>query len=237
MLRTLACLLLVLVSNAARAGIALDGSPVGLLQSSGPGGTTITITISTSLTNDVLIVFTQCNGTYVTGVTSTSLGAWTSRENSGSGNSNHISEYYAKAATALTSEALTITTSGTCTFDTAVVFAVNGSTFSSPFDSNVSIPEIGTTSGNPTFSTTSANTMVISSQRFGSTATPTPGSGWTSLYGPTSGFGLSMYEVFSSAQSGTTALTSATDQNGWIVDALVAAGGPTKQAGQFFLSE
>jgi hypothetical protein len=232
-MRKLILIALLLSAPNAFAALALDGSPVGKLNLSG-SPTTTTLTISTTQSNDILILFVQNNNAIINTVTSTSL-TWTMREETALPS---VSEWYAKAASPLSSEVVTITfDTGGSSFDQEVVFAVSGANYSSPFDTNASIPEKGTTAGNPTFSTTGAATLVVSSQRFTSTATPTAGSGWTSLYGPSNGYGVSIYKAFSSAQTGTTALTSATDQNGWIVDALVPAAGPSIAPSQFFLSD
>ncbi|HEX3836080.1 MAG TPA: hypothetical protein VHW25_03880, partial [Steroidobacteraceae bacterium] len=137
-----------------------------------------------------------------------------------------LSEWRAVASGPLTSEVITITTSSAVTYMVGDAFAISGADTTTIFDSNASLPNKGNASADPTFSTTATNTIVIAGLGIG-VATPTPGTGWTLIYNGGGQFFLSMYKIFSSAQTGTTAAvgTGSGGENRYVVDGIIPASG------------
>lgn len=99
---------------------------------------------------------------------------------------------------------------------------ISGANTSSPFDSNVSIPKAAGNVASTTFSTTSANTFVFAGGSSTATLFTDTGDGYTNL-NPYANFTITMYQIFTSAQSGSTVNMGATA--GIIIDAIVPASG------------
>jgi hypothetical protein len=196
--------------------LAIDGS-IGFTGTTNP----ITCILTTTQSNDIIIVSSSANTATVTSVTGGGL-SFTQRAASPGG--SDVSEWSAVAASPLSSVTLTINFSGTPSACTGCAFGVSGANTSTIWDSNGSIPASNSTAGDPTFSTTNANDIVIGSIR-GNTATPTSGSGWTAIYAPSNGFYICQYQIFSSPQSGTTCAlgTGSGNGNGYVVDAIIQA--------------
>jgi hypothetical protein len=158
-----------LVSSGAWAALSLDGAPVT--------STTTSITISTSNTNDVIILFVKYTNSSVPAATvSSSHLSWTRRGYASTGGASDtdetIEEWYAIAAGTLSSEVISVT--GPSGGQRNVVMAISGANTSTPFDSNVSLP--GTTDqftpSSPitiTASTTNTHTILLSAIAFNTT--------------------------------------------------------------------
>jgi len=200
--------------------LALDGSS-GFAAGSGK---TLTITLTTTSVNDIIIVQVAANNTNALSVASPTLGSFTRRALLG--DHDDIEEWYAVSSTALTGEVITITydNSGPL-FVSGCAFGVSGANTSTIWDSNSSLPATSAASADPTFSTTNATTFVTATMRLSGTPTPTAGTGWTAIYNGSGAYFISQYKIFSSAQTGTTAPlgTGSGDENGSIVDALIPA--------------
>lgn len=154
--------------------LSLDGSA-----HAAPNATNIvTMSLTTTKTNDIIYVMSSGNGSDVSIVGST-LGAFTRRGGGGS-----INGYWVLASSILTGEVITITYSGGATFVTGSAVAVNGAKTSAPFDVNGSIPTL-TAFGVPadpfSITTSAANTILIGGFGMNGTSNPTAGAGWTAF--------------------------------------------------------
>lgn len=196
--------------------LSLDG--VGGVGTTGSGNST-TATMSTSLPNDIIIVFVATNFTTVASVSGSTLGAFAFRASSGAGSAGPIEEWWVRAPSALTSEVITVTITTGPTFIAATAFAVNGGKLSgSPFDG---VSAVTGTSDPLSITTASANTFIMGGFRVG-TASPTAGAGYTAIQ-LNSNFELSEYKIVSTTQTGlsVTIGTGVGTANGGIADALV----------------
>lgn len=195
--------------------LAIDGS-IGFTGTTNP----ITCVLTTTQSNDIIIVSVAPNGVTVSSITGGGLSFTQRAESAASGNAEY--EWSAVAASPLSAVTLTINFSAAPSACTGCAFGISGANTSTIWDSNGSIPATGVAAADPTFSTTNANDIVIGSIR-GNTATPTAGSGWTAIYAPTNGFYICQYQIFSSPQSGTTCAlgTGSGNGNGYIVDAII----------------
>lgn len=132
----------------APASYSLDGSVTNKIASS----TTLSLSLTTSKTNDIIIVGVTTGSPLhtVTGIADTSLLTWTKITNV-IGVNNDTEMWWAPSTGALASDSITITISSADNI-TATAFGVNGSTaISKPFDSNTSLPATNNgSSNNPT---------------------------------------------------------------------------------------
>lgn len=207
----------------------LDGSAFTL---QGSGGTSITSSLTTTQTNDIVVADLQVSftggDTAVASISDTAGLTWTTRGTAGDGAGDDVIEFEAKSSAVLVSDVLTITFTHGTAFGSLSEFGASGINFASPFDSHAGLPVILNNNGDPTFSTTSANTMAITGLGFGSTSTPTAGTGWTGIAsGQAGSFMLTEFKNFTSAQSGTAVAigTGNGDQYASVTDALDAAVG------------
>lgn len=222
-MKRLALALIALISwHTASAALAIDGSSGFYLAS----GTSYNITLSTTNSNDLIVVMSAQNGQAISSVTGTGLTFTLRTKTTGT---NDIEEWTAVASSALSSEVITISYASTATAAVGTAFGVSGTNTSSPYDSNASIPVENTTAADPTFSTTGATTLVFGAVRTSSVSSPTAGTGWTLIYAPATKYFMAQYQTFSSSQTGTTFAvgTGTGNENGSIVDAVVPAGGAT----------
>lgn len=180
------------------------------------------LTLSTSGTNRVIIVSAATNGGPVTGVSDTAGLTWTKAGDTmslGASGSQDLELWWAPAAAQLSSDVITVSyTSGV--FNSATALAVSGATsISSPFDGAAAV-KWGFASDDPnSITTTAASTLVVGTFRFGSTASPTAGSGFTLVSG--ADFAMTEYQILSSAQTlSVTVGTGVGDSNGGIAIAV-----------------
>jgi hypothetical protein len=180
----------------AGAGVTLSLDPSGPANNSG-GTTTQTLTISTTLTNNIIIVMGQVNDTTDISVTSSGL-TWT-RFAVFAGGPSTIYGYWALATGVLLNHLITVNFAGTASFSIATAFAVNGAKTSAPFDTNAALPMQSGIGG--TLTTTASNTMLIAALN------PLDGSaqsGWPMVSGGgTSSFWLCETKIVSSPQTAT----------------------------------
>ena len=132
-------------------------------------------------------------------------------------------EYYAIASNELSADTITVNFTGS-TSSVLNAFSIVGANTSSPFDTNASLA--GTSTGSTVSATTSnANDLIFAAYNSWGTATPSAGSGWTTISAPSGDYYLSEYQTVSATQSGLTATLSSggnTILDG-IIDAVVAA--------------
>jgi hypothetical protein len=164
-LRFLAIAALVYLVSAlapAQAALSIDGTPA---LGSSSGSATVTCTLTTSLTNDIVIIYVHINHATVSVSNITGGLTWALRKRF-TGNSVGEEVWWALAATAQSAVTFTVNLSGTPTNSDAGCFAINGANTSTPWDVNGSLPATGTASSAsaPTVtgvSTTNANTMLL----------------------------------------------------------------------------
>jgi hypothetical protein len=197
--------------------LALDGN--GFANKAVPS-TSASVTLTTTHANDVIILDIVQNSTSVSLVSDTAGLIWHQRAVTGSAGQT-IYEYYAIAANALSSDAITVYFAGAASYADLNAFAVSGANTSSPFDSSVSVPATPAASAG-SITTSNANDLIVAGYRFGANAAPAAGSGWTAI-NASGGYYLSEYQVVSSTQAGLVATASTGDENGGIIDAIVQA--------------
>lgn len=232
----------------------------GHASSVGAAANTATVALTTSLTNDIIVVmaFSQKNATphrTVSGITDTAGLTWTKR--SAIAQDSAVGQFitcfidaevwWAYSSGALTGDTITVTYSGATDAGVLIAFGVNSSgtafSASSPWDTNGSLPATNFTAGvvtpSATVSTTAANTLLFAvsagNQIYGGTAA----SGYTEIdfntdFGGSGAGESAQYQVFASAQSGITVNGGeAATSPLFIVDALAqpSAGGATPTAG------
>ena len=186
------------------------------------GGSSQSVTLTTSLTNDIIVLgIYQENGSFgatIQTVTSVSGGSLTWAQRAGysrtNNNAGRLEVWWALAASPLSAVTITVTLSGTTSQWGIIAFAANGPTTGAPFDANVSLPGTadpttanGTSPVCSSLSTSSATDLLFalygaqSPSLAGIRATPT---GFTLLsYG--SGFRASIgFKSVTSTQSGVT---------------------------------
>lgn len=173
------------------AGVAaptIDGS-----NTNSGGTTTQTVSITNSLTSDIIVVFLVVNSTTVSSVSGSVRGSYTFRNSINNGTSA-VYEYWVQAPTA-TTETVTITYAGTATFSIATAFGVHGlNNPASPFDSNGSLPASANAISGATLATSGSNDMVISA----AVTTSSVDGGWTDINNQA--FWVVRYATFSSPQ-------------------------------------
>lgn len=219
----LACVIIPLQANAA---MTIDGSATN-----SPASTsTPTVTLSTTLTNDVIILFAKHNsGTSanITSVSDTAGLTWTKRKQGLWNGTNADQElWYAVSSSALTSDVITATF-GASVGARLTAFGINGANTGTPFDSNVSLPGSTTSATSPTavsINTTNANDMIITQYVCGGCTLTSRPSGFTQVIATGSVTDVA-YEVVSSAQTGLSVSYSVTtpNPNAMIVDAVQQA--------------
>jgi len=161
------------------------------------GGSSVPLPHLTTTNNVVIVVFIgNITGTLATISDSASL-TWTLRANYVNGGTK-INEYYAISASSLSSDTITITTTGGGV-TSAVAIAISGANIASPYDVNVALPNTGYVDPG-TVSTTAANTIVFGAFVVNTSNNITSGSGFTAL--DSEGYWLVEYQNFSSVQSG-----------------------------------
>ena len=197
--------------------LALDGNGFANKATS---TTSASVTLTTTKTNDVIILDIVQNGTAVSSVSDVAGLNWHQRAVAGTAGQT-IYEYYAIAANALSADVITVNFAGAASYADLNAFGVSGANTSSPFDSNVSVPASPAASTG-SITTSNANDLIIAGYRFGSNAAPAAGSGWTTL-NASGGYYLSEYQIVSATQAGLVATASTGDENGGIIDAIVQA--------------
>jgi hypothetical protein len=197
------------------ATLSIDGS--ALANSS---AATTSVTLSTTKSNDIIVVAIEDNGGAITGVTGGGL-TWARRATITGGGSN-LETWWALAASPLSGVSITVTPTSSG-FTTVTAFGVNGAHTAAPWDVNAALPNhsSGTPSDPRSATTTASNTMIIGAFR-DSTSSPTAGAGYTAIQ-LNADFALTEYQIVSSPQTAlaVTVGTGVSNTNGGIADAIV----------------
>ncbi len=169
-------------SAAVTSGYGIDTSVTAAANPASSIGASLT----TNYGDEVLVLYVTWSGTQtISGVAGAGL-AWSSRGSATSGSIN-IAEYYAKAASAISAQTITVSFLTATTGDiTLVIVGVTGVNFGSPFDPNFATAASSTgNSKTPsvTVSTTNAIDLVISGLGFsaGSGTSSTHGASFTDI--------------------------------------------------------
>jgi hypothetical protein len=203
------------------------------------------ITLSTTHSNDIIVVVACTDSLGVSSISSTSGLAWQKRSSIAETTQQtycFLDVWWALASSPLTNEAITVHYASNFDDFSGVAFSVSGCNTSSPWDSNPSLPVTDATyaaagGDQPTltYSTTKADDFVL--MAIGEAATNgynTPPSGFTYIQGASNGGGAHYSAVGAAYQRRTAAQSNASVQWGaaignytgacWIVDALTADG-------------
>jgi hypothetical protein len=169
-------------------GLALDGHILG----NNTGGTSVSASLSTSTSNDVIIASIVSNST----VSSISASGLTFNEVSGmpyfGTSTNNIDFYWAPASSPLSSVSITADMSAS-TYVTMIAFGISGANISSPFDAAA----VGASASTVTISTTAANTFIFATAVDNGA---TPSGTFTEIETQTT-FNFTEYAIFSSPQT------------------------------------
>lgn len=238
-------LFLLLRAGEANATIAIDGSTGS---NSGATASSFTLTLTTSQTNDIIVVANISNngGALSPAISSISDVAglsWSKRSlltlSCGGGCAATIEYWTAKSPSTLSSDVITVNLTNASQFRTSTAFGISGITVASYFDPHSGLPLTENTSPALQISTTNADDIILGFYRMSSTATPSAGTGFTAIYNPSGGYFLSEYKVVSSPQTNLTVGLGggATDQNGGIADALTTDISPAPHPGMLPIIE
>ncbi len=205
--------------------LALEGTPQHV---TGSGSNTTNLpafTTSVAARLFISVAFNDTAGVVVSGISGGGL-TWTQRVGRNGTNSS-IELWSAEAASAVAGAVFTITYSAAATpaFTSAHVFAFSGQdTSGTPFDGNGAVPASSATDP-VAITTTNADDVIIAAYRESSTASPTAGTGFTTIIG--ADYHLAQYKIVAAPQTGLSCTqgTGAGDSNGCVADALKAAGG------------
>lgn len=201
--------------------LSIDGTASTFGNSGSSVATDAALTCSNA--GNVINVVITTNGSTVSSVSSGGV-SFTLRKRQTTG-SDHL-EYWTGYNAGTHNAVVTVSFTGTSSFATIHAWGSNGAPSSAYFDVNASLPDAGTTDPR-TVSTTAADTMIIGAFRFGSTANPTNGTGFTQILGASgSGYTLTEYKIVSAAQTGLSVPvgTGAGNANAAIADAIVQDG-------------
>lgn len=189
--------------------ITLDGSVANT-----GSGTTSTPSLTTTKTNDYIVLCIQVNGSGVSTITDTAGLTWTQVSLVSSGGNSYV--YRAFSSGILTSNVITITFTGSSAFFSTVTFALNGTLGASALDVNGTLPGTTTTSTPLTLTTSNANDLLFASYALNTgTGTADTGNGWTLVPGSGGNFMAVEYKLVTATQSAFSAgLATGTIKNG-----------------------
>lgn len=223
---------LLVFATPANAAPAIDG--IAPFQACGSGNPlTISTTLTTTQTHDAIVVRITWGNTPGWGysVTSSSGLQFTRRAQvQATGiTTDKWEEWYAPAASVLTGETITFTstTAGGSNCIKMMAFGISGAQWPDPFDPLYNFPFTSNSPGGTSnFSTKGTDDLVVAGYGQNGCFSPTPGAGWTGLYA-VSGSDMVEYANFASAQTNTTAALGSCAGNVQtvIIDAFVAADG------------
>lgn len=184
-------------------------------------GTTASVTLTTTQTNELIVVQFVGNTCTPTSIADTSSLTWTARTGQpftlGSG--QLVYYWTAPAAAALTSDVITLTCGAGYSFSAMVAYGVAGYKTSGAFDSGG--PQSLTSDP---VSITTANQFTMVTGAFAvNTSTPTAGAGYTQIGNTNSDFALFEYKIVNSAGVNSVTLgTGAGASHGGVADAIVS---------------
>jgi len=222
-------------------GAATSQSPLSLDGVASFGCTNLTsscsATLTTSHTNDIIIVFTteqlDLQSVCTFHVSDTAGLSWAARSNvsfdlSGRG---QIQEFWARAVSPLGSDVVTESITG-CgdNYNTILLFGIRGANFNSPFDPNVALPAaangFGTTSS-VQVSTSNSNDEIYADVVHGSHGSLTSGTGFTLITPAIPDTEATEYELVGSTLTNSSVTFEDTVSDGWNTIADAVQAGPT----------
>jgi Cadherin-like len=163
-------------------------TPDGSAHAMHSGGGNATVTLTTTKTNDIIVVMVynelDAGASAVSGVTSPGLTFAQRSRSNGSSNGN-LEVWWALSTGILTSAVITVAFAATYDDASLVAFGVNGCNTTTPWDSNSSLPakasftSNGSTPAVSGVSTTLANDFLITGIGAIAGPTSTPPTGWT----------------------------------------------------------
>lgn len=182
---------------------AIDGS----VSSTTPGGSTVTLSLTTTQPNDVIVVFTVCGSSGdATSISDTAGLTWTKRTATANFGGSTSGEWYAVSTGVLTADTITVNYSAAGGGRTEA-FGVSGANTSAPFDSNASFPaKTGSGSSVTTLSTGALTTNHANDLLIGNLSTP---SAFGTLTRPTSFTAFQAFGANDSSSLGVTTIQSA----------------------------
>ncbi len=197
--------------------LAQDGS---VRTGGGVPGASVTVQLTTTSGNVVLLCSVVANGGTVSSIT----GGLTWTERATAGGTNFIKLWYATSVGALTNQDITVNFAGGETFHDIIAFGISGADTATVFDSNAALPNIAVGGAN-SITTSNANDFLLHVAR--SIGEPTPQAGWTEIQ-TFPNFHLVQYLIVAATQSslsvdeGDHAVTT-----GSIADAIMAGAAAT----------
>lgn len=208
--------------------LALDGSAS---VSANLAATTQLVTLSTTNSNDLIVVDVASNGSPVVSLTSAHLTFSPLHARAGT-DPQDIERWFAVAASPLSSEVITVTVTGSGSFNSTTAYGISGANTASPWDSGGPQTSAASPSDPISITTTNANTMAIATYRMANTGSPTNGTGFTQIAALAGSFAISEFKILSSIQTLSCTLNAgAADAGAGIVDAVVAASGVSDTLG------
>jgi hypothetical protein len=182
----------------------------GTAQITGTSGTSANVTLTTAITNDIIIAAVKANDFAPSGVPTSAHLTFTHRVSINIGgtqpwtSSAGIGLWYAKAAGTLSSEVITVAFGGTSGFIDIFAFGISGADQTTIFDTDGSLPGANSVANSDiTVTTSNAIDILLSLYGFSSTSDPTAGAGgWVQIGTSSGGFFLVQYKLVSATQSG-----------------------------------
>ena len=171
---------------------ALDGSNT----STGNTVTSGTITITTSNTNDLVVLCSENNGAGTPSITDTSGLTWTQIGT----HTGTIDAFFAFSSGPLSSDTITVNYGTTVGFFSLIAFGVSGVPVSSQLDPNGALPGTTTSSTPLTLTTSNANDFLFACYSSNNGTGNNQGSGWT-LIGSGANFMMGEFQIVTSTQS------------------------------------
>lgn len=212
-------------SAAAGSGLSLDATSTGgAAVNTGAGPFTDSIT-TTHAPDKICIAYTLVDGDDSAATVTSAHLTFTRRGSSNHSSGTDISEFCAPASATLSSETISVNMNGCCTSIESnwVTWAVYDGGATPSFDSNAAIPTmLGAGAGDNSITTTSTKTFAVCMYKMDANGISWgAGSGWTLIYGASTGALVVEYKLFSSAQTGTVCTTAQhTHETSSIADAI-----------------
>ena len=231
-------LLLLLIPTQAFATLALDGHN---FTASSCAASPCALTLTTTSTNDVVVVWVKNAAIVGSGATASSISdtaglTWSKRKAVATSSvfAVDLEEWWAISPGVLTGDTISVSLTGATVFARIDAFGISGANTATPFDVNVSLPASntntvpGASSTSTTNSTTNANTMLIAGFACGTgNCNPiTVPSGFTQIDGYTSAdFSYKIVSATQSSLTETYSWTAVGNARVMISDAVQQAGG------------
>lgn len=192
----------------------------GTSQTNSASASSRTVTLTSTGANRRFLVHALCNSGPITSVTSANLTftRWGRSTTTGA----TVEIWYADAASALTSEVITVTQTGTGYITVCGTCAYGDGGALIEFDANGSNPTVGTADTSGTISTDESSTRIVGLYRSNSSPTTTPDGAWTGI--DSNQYIMVEYKDYATTQSGLTVpVMTNTGTNGWVIYALKEA--------------